>query len=531
MLAARECRNCLVTDVLPVFGLVLTAFLAALVGLFFLTALQGRRVTGPGPFDDRAATTEFLFDGDTLIDATPAARALLRHSPQQDGAAWARLLAWLAPRFPDLTGRLPDLPSEGRLVLASADESGPPLLLTLELRGGLTRLTLTDAAEVAPLATDPLTHRATEEELARLRSATTLAPLPIWQEDDGGAILWANAAYHRLALPEGAEASGFQWPIPRLFDRVAAAQGARAQRQRIDAATGGARWFDLASAPERTGRFVFALPADSAVQAETALQDFMQTLTKTFAQLNTGLAIFDRDRRLQLFNPALMDLTGLPPDFLSARPRLTALLDALRERSMIPEPRDWHGWRAHLDNLEKAAAAGLHEETWVLPGGQTYRVTARPHPNGALALMLEDISTEMSQTRRYRADLELGQAVIDAMDEAIAVFSSAGVLVLSNAAYAALWRHDPGATLNGGAGIGAISSHWREATAPSAVWDRAEDFMAQLGPREGWSDLAYMADGRPLWCRFAALSGGATLAGFRLLPAQAATSDGDRQTA
>lgn len=510
----------------------MTAVLAALAGIVALTAVQGRQARGPSPFDDRGRGTEFLFDGETLVDATPGARALLRHAPPGDGGAYGRLMAWLAPRFAALGDRLPALPAEGRIVLASDDDGSPPLLLTLELRGGLTRFILTDAADALPA--DALTHRATEEELARLRAATTLAPLPMWQEDAAGTVRWANAAYHRLAVTDASAGSGFQWPVPRLFDRTAAAQGARAQRQRIEAPTGGALWFDLVTAPQDGGRLVYALPADSVVQAEGALQDFMQTLTKTFAQLNTGLAIFDRDRCLQLFNPALMDLTGLPPDFLSARPRLTAVLDALRDRSMIPEPRDWHGWRAHLDSLEKAAATGMHEETWALPGGQTYRVTARPHPNGALALMIEDISTEMSQTRRYRADLELGQSVIDAMDEAIAVFSSAGVLVLSNAAYAALWNHDPGASLNGGSAIGVICGRWRDATAPSALWDRAEDFVAQMGPRDGWADLAYLPDGRPLWCRFAALSGGATLVGFRLLPASGDTAqDGGagRQTA
>jgi hypothetical protein len=42
--------------------------------------------------------------------------------------------------------------------------------------------------------------------------------------------------------------------------------------------------------------------------------------------------------------------------------------------------------------LEEEAASGLFEETWSLPGGQTYRVIGRPHPNGALAFMFEDIS-------------------------------------------------------------------------------------------------------------------------------------------
>ena len=33
---------------------------------------------------------------------------------------------------------------------------------------------------------------------------------------------------------------------------------------------------------------------------------------------------------LKLFNPALLDLTGLPVDFLSLRPSLLSVLDALR---------------------------------------------------------------------------------------------------------------------------------------------------------------------------------------------------------
>jgi hypothetical protein len=48
---------------------------------------------------------------------------------------------------------------------------------------------------------------------------------------------------------------------------------------------------------------VLRLAADSAVQAETALREFMQTLTKTFADLPIGLAIFDRSRVLADVQP------------------------------------------------------------------------------------------------------------------------------------------------------------------------------------------------------------------------------------
>ena len=94
---------------------------------------------------------------------------------------------------------------------------------------------------------------------------------------------------------------------------------------------GQSRWYDC-HVHEVAGQTVaIALPADAAVRAERALREFVQTLTKTFADLPIGLAIFDRDRNLQLFNPALIDLTGLATGFLTARPTLYAFLDRLRE--------------------------------------------------------------------------------------------------------------------------------------------------------------------------------------------------------
>ena len=502
--------------------LLVTAVLSAFVGLLFLSILQARNTQRPrGIFADTASGTEFLFDGDALIDATPGARALLPQGTSQAGSAWMRLLAYLGPRFPGVTERLTRIASEGRVTLASAAEQGAPLLLIAEYRGGLTRISISDpegAHHPAGPHRDGLTERAVQEELDLLRASVALAPLPIWRESDAGEVTWANAAYLDLLLKRTDNAQDLVWPIPRLFERTASAQGADRQRQKLESAgpSTAAQWFELFTAADRGGRLVYAMPVDATVQAETALRGFMQTLAKTFAHLTTGLAIFDHARQLQLFNPALMDLTSLPPDFLSARPSLSAFFDAMRERQMIPEPRDYRNWRREMGEMEAAAASGLYEETWSLPGGQTYRVTGRPHPNGALALMFEDISSEMTQTRRFRADLELGQAVIDAMDEAIAVFAASGTLVMSNAAYAAIWGHDPAGTLDGEAGIANVAEHWRVRSAPTTVWDRAEDFAAAMGPRSGWSDEVRLSDGRLVAVRFARLAGGATLAGFRV---------------
>jgi hypothetical protein len=41
------------------------------------------------------------------------------------------------------------------------------------------------------------------------------------------------------------------------------------------------------------------------------------------------------------------------------------------------------------------------------------RVTGRPHPNGAIAFLFEDISQEVSLTRRFRTDLDLDRGILD----------------------------------------------------------------------------------------------------------------------
>ena len=294
------------------------------------------------------------------------------------------------------------------------------------------------------------------------------------------------------------------------------------RRQCLGARVAKPSWFDVHRHALDDGALRFAVPADATVRAERALREFVQTLTKTFADLPIGMAIFDRQRQLQLFNPALIDLTQLGADFLSARPTLYALLDRLREARMMPEPKDYRSWRQQMTALEQAAAAGHHVETWSLPGGQTYRVTGRPHPDGAVAFLFEDITSEVSLTRRFRAELELGQSVIDAMDEAIAVFLPSGELATSNAAYAELWGVDPGATLGRVTLLDSVRV-WQEQTRPSPMWSRIRGFVGRIDERKVWGGEVELGSGQRLACRFVPLPAGATLAGFSRVGALADT--------
>ncbi len=322
---------------------------------------------------------------------------------------------------------------------------------------------------------------------------------PVWVVDGDGAEVARNAACARLAVAS----------LPQVAGRAALA----------------GQWFDIAARQHGAGQVFSAVPVDGVIKAETALRDFRTTLGDTFAQLDTGLALFDAAGLLQMFNPALTELTGLPVDFLMRRPNLGSVLDTLRDRGMLPEPKDWLAWRRMMLEVSMRPEAVVHEEVWGLPGGVTYRATLRPQAKGSFALVVQDISTEMIRSRRYRADMELAQSVIDTLDEGIAVFAGTGQLVLSNAAYADLWGHDPGTVL-GDVSIGRIAAYWRELSAPDPLWSRIEEFIATEGERDGWQAEARLRDGRLIACKIAPIWDGATLASFQPLPPDHALPEG-----
>ncbi|WP_263739784.1 PAS-domain containing protein [Albidovulum litorale] len=498
-----------------VLGVVATSVAAAITALLVFSALPQARTRSkaapllPGPLEQAI----FLFDGHELVDATGPARALLNAIPGA-GSPWSHLSVYLSERVSDFETEFARLRERGEITLTG--KAGRNIQIHAESLGNMTRLTVTDLqAEGQAVLVDTLSQRAQEEEITALRETLEAAPIIVWREDKDGMIIWANSAYlDCLAEKEGVDRDEITWPIPAIFPNGASLKGTDAQRQMLrNASVGPTRWYECHRFPSGSGGLNFAIPADAVVKAEVSLREFVQTLTKTFAHLPIGLAIFDRQRQLALFNPALVDLTSVGADFFSARPTLFSFLDRLREAQVIPEPKDYRSWRATMAELEKAAASGLYEETWTLPSGQTYRVTGRPHPDGAVAFLLEDISAEISMTRHFRSEIELGQSVVDTLDEAIAVFSPAGELILSNTCYDTLWGVEPGVTLGTVTILDSIRV-WQAATEASPIWGEIRDFVGSFSERAEWGGDATLHTGETLACRVVPLSGGATLVGF-----------------
>jgi hypothetical protein len=180
---------------------------------------------------------------------------------------------------------------------------------------------------------------------------------------------------------------------------------------------------------------------------------------------------------------------------------------------MLPEPKHYTTWRAQFSAVEDAARNGRYNETWALPDGRTYRVSGRPHPDGAFAFMFEDISAEVSLERRFRADIETGQAVLDAMPDAIAVFSAAGTLLISNQAYTDLWQTNP-AVYHEQRIVQTEMKVWKLHSASSPIWSHIRSFIHQTDHRDAWTDTTLLDDGRQLTCHADAIAAGKTLLRF-----------------
>lgn len=493
----------------------ITALAVVLIGagLVRTPARPGRAELGPNRLD-----AVFLFSDDVMIDANDRGEALLASlsGAGGDASAWSRLSRYLAAAFPDLAERMRTLAQQRRLDFAASDGSG--LTLRAEWLDGTARLTLADtAAEEGGVMLDRLSHRALEEELAVLRRVCDLSPILTWRENAQGQVIWANGAYlHHLV--EAGSGGAVSWPLPRLF-----ATGAPGEAQRVSLPLPGGRqaWFDLQRAADEKGQLVFALPADAAHQAERTKRSFIQTLTKTFATLPIGLAVFDRQRRLQLFNPALTDLTGLEPEFLLSRPGMEGFLNRMRGKRVLPEPRDYANWARRLLEAEQVGESGEFEETWSLPAGQTFRVSVRPHPDGALAFMIEDISSEVHQSRNFRAELETGQAALNLLDAAVVVFAANGQTVLTNAAYAQLWEK-PEAEAQAAVTLQAALEDWKAGCGDSEIWAQLAELGQKRSGRESLVGQVRLRDGRAFILRARRAGNGTLLCAFEPVTAPAA---------
>lgn len=444
----------------------------------------------------------WIFDGSLVTDWTCGPDSGI--NPDQAVTDWNDLAQLLTARFPGFPTSPATIKDQNRVVLRPPSPSDKARL-TIEGLGSHLRITLDN------FGGEPGHIRQFNDSYENYKEAVDHAPTPIWRLSPDGRVTWANASYEALRkrVPK------LEHPGDPVFP-VLNADLTRERTRRLPVVTensGIKNWYDVSLVPRPEGPLCYAIDVAAVVEAESAQRNFVQTLAKTFAQLSIGLAIFDRNRQLALFNPALIDLTSLPADFLSGRPNLLTFFDRLRDQRIMPEPKNYNSWRHQMADLVAAASDGRYQETWTLASGSVYSVNGRPHPDGAIAFLFEDITAEISLTRRFRTDLEMGQTVLDNLDQAIAVFAADGSLTMSNAAYCVLWSVDPDKSFAQVSIVDATRS-WQDKCKATPLWGEIRDFVAQRDDRGEWAAEVMLLDNIPLSCRILPIPSGATMIVF-----------------
>ncbi|MCZ4354373.1 PAS-domain containing protein [Roseovarius aestuarii] len=444
----------------------------------------------------------FLFKDELLFDHDSG--ALPQTTKADTALAWPDLLEWLSGRFAGLPRHLDDL-AVGQPALALPRDSTDTAQVQLLRTEHSTRVVLSDPPHACPAMRHAMLVAQTK--LEQMTNAFQTAPYPIWTSSADGTTLWQNAACTdafdadvlnaHSPTPDPGEVNTIRFSIP--------------QPNHPDP-----RWFEVHSTPQHGKVIHHATDITKILRAESAQKVFVQTLTKTFAYLTIGLAVFDRNRQLALFNPALVDLTGLPAEFLSAQPDLMGFFDSLRNRQVMPEPRSYASWRAQITEVIESAQGGLYQETWSLPNDVTYRVTGRPHPDGAVAFLFEDISAEVMLARRYRLQLDIRQSVLDCLPEVVMVIGQNNVLSFCNTAATSLLGIDPDSKF-ADMTLTDIMASCHAALPNRPVWSEVEARLRDHTPEKAMGKQLEIAPGRALSYRIQALPGGARMLMLRCI--------------
>jgi signal transduction histidine kinase len=342
---------------------------------------------------------------------------------------------------------------------------------------------------------------------------------PAWIASADGAVQWANRAWLEAVgaadLADAVERKLSLDPETDALAREAAVEGERREAVKRITVNGRRRAYRLRAVPLEGGDV--ALSARDLTEAEDireALKKHVEAHDETLNHIAEAVAIFSRDRKLAFHNTAFATVWGLEPAWLADAPTHGEILDRLRQRRRLPETADYAGWKArelaHYESLKAEI-----DDLWSLPDGRTLRVVHQPHPLGGVLLLFSDITDELKLKARYNAFIQVQQATLDKLNDAVAVFGSDGLIRLHNEAFAQFWNI-PTAELDGPVDFEQVVERCLPRLHDQLFWSELKGRIADPDPkaRAPASGEVRTSDSRIVSWQSRPLPDGATLIAF-----------------
>jgi signal transduction histidine kinase len=390
-------------------------------------------------------------------------------------------------------------------AFAARDRNGRAVRLRGRAVGGMAAVWLEEESEAKSFAPD-------------FRVVLDALPIPVWLRDKTLSLLWGNRAYLvATATADEAALVSTQAALDRGERDLAAAARAEAttlEAKRFAIVGGQRRALAFTHVPIEDGRIVgAAVDVTEITSAEARLQQHLDAHADTLDKLATAVAIFGRDQKLAFHNAAFARLWELPEKWLETHPSDGEILDRLRETRKLPEQANYQVWKRQRLALYEQQGEYLPEELWHVPGGQTLRVVAQPHPFGGLTFLYEDVTEKLALESSYNTLIKVQSATLDTLQEGVAVFGPDGKLKLHNAAFAGLWELEA-ADLAGEPHVQKIAAACVARFGEEAAWEKLVAAVSSGSERRSdWGEIE-RADKSIVSASLAPLPDGATLVTF-----------------
>ncbi len=255
--------------------------------------------------------------------------------------------------------------------------------------------------------------------------------------------------------------------------------------------------------------YCFAIAKNTSTPKNKATGKFVQTLSATFAELLVGIAVFDHNNELSLFNPALSQNLGLRPEWLLKQPNLLSFMDRLRDTHVLPEPKDYTSWRKTFKQIERSAMRDDYREDWDLPDGRTLRVIGRPHSSGTVVFLFEDVTNSLAMERQFRAQICDLKNMINATTIGIIVFDRTGAVMFQNDVFQTeiIGANECKSTQD-------FSNLMQSIFHPTPTWGDFRDYVKNTNDRTPWFADIQTKTGIPVTVHFEPMPSGDTLCEF-----------------
>ena len=312
--------------------------------------------------------------------------------------------------------------------------------------GAAAVLRVRDATKArAELAASNAERAAAKATLSRVLGLFDALPHPVWLRNEAGELAWVNACYAKAVdAPDANDAIRRRIELldaQSLAEAHAASAGSGTWSATVVAvAAGDRKTFTIVEHTRDRGSAAVALDQSELLAQRAELARYIEANARLLDQLTTGVAIFDRGKRLVSHNAAYRRIWELDAAFLEQRPLDGEILDRLRARRLLPEQADFKNWKAQ-------ALAGYRElepkeQTWHLPDGRTLRVVASPNSQGGVTYLYDDATQSYALASQVNSLTNVQGETLEALKEGVAVFGADGRMKLVNRTFCDLWGFD-----------------------------------------------------------------------------------------